>query len=233
MISIYDQGRGYMQNEFTLLLRLALAVVCGAAIGFERSKRQKEAGIRTHIMVTLGAALLVIVSKYGFIDVAGAPGINVDVSRMAANIITGVSFLGAGVIFTRGGYVNGLTTASGIWTTAGVGCAVGAGMYIIGICATLMIIVIQIILHCSLPNPENMPIAEFSFRTEYNIDVVGDVKKCMNKLSINTLRLSVKKKKDDTMNIEIIARVPQNISPEKIFDSINERCTVSEFSIKI
>ena len=222
-----------MQNELVLLFRMLLAVLCGAMIGFERSRRQKEAGIRTHIMVTLGSALVVIVSKYGFLDVAGDPGINVDVSRMASNIITGVSFLGAGVIFLRGGYVKGLTTAAGIWTTAGVGCALGAGMYIIGICATATIIIIQIILHCSLPNPENMPVAELSFRTEYNQGILTEIKNCMHRLNVSIHRLSMKKKRNDSMIISMTVRIPPNLTPDVILDAVSEKCSISDFSAQI
>lgn len=223
-----------MRDEAMLIIRMIVAVLCGAAIGFERSRRQKEAGIRTHIMVTLGAALIVIVSKYGYLDVAGsAQGINVDVSRMAANIITGVSFLGAGVIFLRGGYIKGLTTAAGIWTTAGVGCALGAGMYITGITATVMIILIQIILHWSQPNSENMPVAEVSFRTVYSQGVVSDVKECMQELRVHILKLSVKKKKDGTMIIGMTVRIPQSMTPDVMLDAVSSRCSVTEFSAQI
>lgn len=222
-----------MNIEIMMIFRLLLAVVCGAAIGFERSRRQKEAGIRTHIMVTLGSALVVIVSKYGYLDVAGDPGINVDVSRMAANIITGVSFLGAGVIFLRGGYVKGLTTAAGIWTTAGVGCAIGAGMYIVGVTAAVLMIVIQIILHWSQPNSENMPVAEVSFRTHYSQGVVADVKECMLGLRVNILKLSVKKKKDGSMIIGMTVRIPQSMTPDVMLEAVSSRCEVSEFSAQI
>jgi len=222
-----------MNDDLRMIARLLIAVLCGAAIGFERSRRQKEAGIRTHIMVTLGSALVVIVSKYGFLDVAGAPGINVDVSRMAANIITGVSFLGAGVIFLRGGYVKGLTTAAGIWSTAGIGCAIGAGLYAIGVSATAMVIVIQIILHCYLPNPENMPVTELSFRTEYTTGVVSQIKECMKELNVSILKISVKKKKDNMILVGVTARVPQSLTPDKILDAVNERCEISEFSAQI
>ena len=222
-----------MRNELMLVLRMVVAVFCGAAIGFERSRRQKEAGIRTHIMVTLGSAMIVIVSKYGYLDVAGAPGINVDVSRMAANIITGVSFLGAGVIFLRGGYIKGLTTAAGIWTTAGVGCAVGAGMYVIGVTATVMIILIQIIMHWSQPNSENMPVAEVSFRTAYSQGVVADVKECMLGLRVHILKLSVKKKKDGSMIIGMTVRIPQSMTPDVMLDAVSSRCAVTEFSAQI
>ena len=88
-------------DELEYMLRIAIAALCGGIIGFERSRMRKEAGLRTHIIVAVGAALLMIVSKYGFTDILDTPGIRVDGSRVAANVITGISFLGAGVIFVR------------------------------------------------------------------------------------------------------------------------------------
>ena len=128
------------------LIRVVAACLCGGLIGLERTKRLKEAGIRTHIIVALGATLIMVVSKYGFGDVADA-----DASRIASNVITGVSFLGAGVIFVRGGSVKGLTTAAGIWATAAIGLALGAGMYTVGILVTVLMILLQIALHKFLP----------------------------------------------------------------------------------
>ena len=134
-------------SQLDCIARIAIACLCGALIGFERSRRQKEAGIRTHIIVALGSALMMIVSKYGFFDIIDVHNNSFSGDRIAANIITGISFLGAGMIFFRGSSVKGLTTAAGIWSTAGVGLAVGAGMYFIGGTATLLILVIQIIFH--------------------------------------------------------------------------------------
>ena len=128
------------------LIRVAVACLCGGLIGLERTKRLKEAGIRTHIIVALGATLIMVVSKYGFSDVMEA-----DASRIASNVITGVSFLGAGVIFVRGGSVKGLTTAAGIWATAAIGLALGAGMYTVGVLVTVLMILLQISLHKFLP----------------------------------------------------------------------------------
>lgn len=133
--------------EAEMLLRILLAAICGLAVGYERKNRRKDAGIRTHIMVCLGAALIMIVSKYGFEDILGKSGIALDPSRIAAQIVTGVGFLGAGIIFVRNQMVNGLTTAAGIWVIAGVGMAIGSGLYIIGIVSTLFIIILQILLH--------------------------------------------------------------------------------------
>lgn len=120
-------------------LRLLLAAFCGALVGFERKRRNKDAGIRTHVLVAVGAALFSILSEFGF----GSYGDD----RIAANIVTGVGFLGAGVIFLRGRNVTGLTTAAGIWTVAGIGMAAGLGMYALAGVATLLVVVLQFMMH--------------------------------------------------------------------------------------
>ena len=129
-------------NELELLLRIAIACVLGFAIGHERRNRNKSAGIRTHAIVAMGSALMMVVSKYGFADVA-----DYDASRVAAQIVSGIGFLGAGMIFVRNNLVNGLTTAAGVWATAGVGMAIGAGLYVISIASAGMIIIAQEITH--------------------------------------------------------------------------------------
>lgn len=133
--------------EMAFLARLLGAGLCGAAIGYERTARLKEAGIRTHLIVAMGASLMMIVSKYGFDDVIVLDGVALDPSRVAAGIVSGVGFLGAGMIFVRDRNITGLTTAAGIWATAGIGMAIGSGLYIVGVLGTAMIYVIQIILH--------------------------------------------------------------------------------------
>lgn len=124
------------------LLRIIVAGLCGVCIGYERKNRNKVAGIRTHAIVALGAALVMIVSKYGFYDVP-----NFDASRVAAQIVSGVGFLGAGIIFIRHQAISGLTTAAGIWTTAGVGMCIGAGLYDLGIVSSLLVIGLQTYFH--------------------------------------------------------------------------------------
>lgn len=131
----------YFQIE--QLLRILLACVLGCIIGHERMSRDKSAGMRTHAIVCMGAALIMVVSKYCFRDVPDSDG-----SRIAAQIVSGVGFLGAGIIFVRNNNtVSGLTTAAGIWTTAGVGMAVGAGAYFVGVSSGLMVVILQILLH--------------------------------------------------------------------------------------
>ena len=138
--------------ELECFLRILMASLCGCMIGYERTRRLKEAGVRTHCVVACGAALMMVVSKYGFSDIIqngvylyGSDG--VDASRIAAQVVTGVGFLGAGVIFRTGTSVKGLTTAAGIWATSAVGLAFGAGLYLIGWLTTVFIVAIQFLMH--------------------------------------------------------------------------------------
>lgn len=130
----------------TLLLRLALAALLGGLIGLEREYRAKEAGLRTHFLVALGSCLFMIVSQFGF-DLAEvlamhpdvqAASVRVDVSRVAAQIVSGIGFLGAGMIVLQKRFVVGLTSAAGIWTTAAIGAAVGGGLYAVASVATAL-----------------------------------------------------------------------------------------------
>lgn len=128
-------------TEMQYLVGILIAVVLGFAIGFERKLRFKEAGIRTHTVVCIGAALLMVVSKYAF------AGQTADASRVAAQIVSGIGFLGAGIIMFRGQKMHGLTTAAGVWATAGVGMAAGAGLFVVATCATVVIIAVQCVCH--------------------------------------------------------------------------------------
>lgn len=134
------------------LLRILVAAICGFAIGYERTARSKEVGIRTHTIVCLAAALMMIVSKYAFGDMVeeafGTKGM-ADPARIAAQVVSGIGFLGAGIIIYRRDMLHGLTTAAGIWLTAGIGLALGAGMYIIGVVSAALLVVLQLFLHRS------------------------------------------------------------------------------------
>ena len=147
--------------EYVCLIRMLAAAVLGFLIGLERKIRVKEAGIRTHAMVSLGAALIMEVSKYGFADMGAEYP---DYSRIAAQIVSGIGFLGAGIIMYNRGALRGLTTAAGIWTTAGVGMAAGAGMYILAAGATLIIVAVQCVMH--------LPFRLFTAKTYRQMKVV-------------------------------------------------------------
>lgn len=122
-----------MSPSLEIILRLLLAAALGAGIGYQRERAAKAAGLRTHTLIALGAALFTVVSIFGF---SGA----VDPSRVAAGVVAGVGFIGAGVIFRgmRGEHVAGLTTAASIWVSAAVGLATGAGLYLISVVTTLI-----------------------------------------------------------------------------------------------
>ena len=131
-----------MIEELKYLISILISVILGFLIGYERKLRFKEAGIRTHTIVCAGSALIMVVSKYGFGD-----SIEADASRVAAQIVSGIGFLGAGIIIYRKHEIHGLTTAAGVWATSGVGMAAGAGLYIVAAGSTVIIIAIQCLFH--------------------------------------------------------------------------------------
>jgi putative Mg2+ transporter-C (MgtC) family protein len=129
-----------MSTEVEIILRLLLAAALGAGIGYQRERANKPAGLRTHVLISLGSALFTVVSIFGF-------GGGVDASRVAAGVVTGIGFIGAGVIFRgmRGDHVMGLTTAASIWATASIGLAAGVGMYLIAtVVAAITVLVLMI-----------------------------------------------------------------------------------------
>jgi putative Mg2+ transporter-C (MgtC) family protein len=123
------------------LLRLALAAILGGLIGVERELREREAGLRTHLLVAVGSALFTIVGAYGFHDFVNAGGSVVDPTRIAAQIVTGIGFLGAGAIIRQGFSVRGLTTAATLWVVAAVGLASGAGYYSAAVITTALVLI--------------------------------------------------------------------------------------------
>lgn len=130
-------------QELDWMLRLLLAAFSGGMIGFERKRKVKDAGIRTHLLIALGAALVMLVSKYGFFDLLSLTKSNwsLDPSRIAAQVVSGIGFLGAGTILNRHNrIIDGLTTAAGIWVTGGIGLAYGSGLYGIGLFSTLFVL---------------------------------------------------------------------------------------------
>ena len=135
-------------DNLEFFIRIVLAAILGALVGLERSKRQKEAGVRTHCIIACTSALFMILSKYAFVDLVGVDGLRgADPARIAAQVGSGISFLGAGVIFKNGNSIRGLTTAAGMWGTAAVGMAIGAGMYWVGLIEAAVLVGIQIVLH--------------------------------------------------------------------------------------
>jgi len=131
-----------MLNNVELVSRLVMAAALGSVIGFERERLSWAAGLRTHMLVCVGSALIMIVSAFGFADALKAEHVVLDPSRVAAQVVSGIGFLGAGSILLRGEIVRGLTTAASLWSVAAVGLAVGGGLYTASIAATAIILII-------------------------------------------------------------------------------------------
>lgn len=187
-------------RELEFLLRIFIACILGYMIGFERKSRDKCAGMRTHAIVAMGSALFMIISKYSFPDV-----LDYDASRIAAQIVSGVGFLGAGVIFIRNNAISGLTTAAGLWTTSGVGMAVGAGSYVLGICSGLMVTLIQVALH-RIRFLSKEPIRGYLKLTTLEYDsVLQDIQKEFSQNKIRILGIKINKGKTEIkIELELI-----------------------------
>ncbi|MEC0245223.1 MgtC/SapB family protein [Paenibacillus chitinolyticus] len=210
--------------QFDYLLRVLVAGICGALIGYERKSRSKEAGIRTHFVVAVGAALMMTISKYGFQDQLDWPNLGLDPSRVASQVVSGVGFLGAGMIFMQKRTVKGLTTAAGIWATAGVGMAVGSGMYGLGIGVTLLILAAQKVLHGRF-NWLASPRSEHLFmRLANEPDALENMLAAIRGRGIEVLSFTMDNaaKETDEIVLEITVRLPETYRVEELLSLTRE-----------
>ena len=215
MNNLFQEFITDLNDNGFLLLRMVIASICGVFIGFERSRRQKDVGIRTHMIVALGAALAMIVSKYGFFDLLEFEGLRADASRIASNVITGVGFLGAGVIFVKDVSIKGLTTAAGIWATASVGLAIGSGMYTVGIGASVLMIVFQLVFHRFFSKLENT-VNEFTVVINDSPDAVKKFRKILedNKLTLEKCKMT--RNSDSSVSLDITIKKARTTSMDEI-----------------
>ena len=220
-----------MAGTVDFIVRMVISCLCGIVIGFERKNRAKEAGVRTHCIVACAACLMMVISKYGFYDLIqnasnlGAE-VRLDPSRLAQGIVTGVGFLGAGMIYIQRGSIRGLTTASGIWATSGIGMAIGAGMYTVGICSTVIILVIQIVLHHKIKfmtQHKTRSLAVYNVNESSYQKVVTEY---MDGLGINISEVSIKQNEDNTLEYIFYLDMPEDIEEEDIIKGISYRCKI-------
>ena len=217
--------------SYHLIFRIVISCICGIAIGFERKNRAKEAGVRTHCIVACAAALMKIISKYGFFDIimkASTDGVDVrlDPSRLAQGIVTGVGFLGAGMIYIQRGSIRGLTTASGIWATSGIGMAIGAGMYFVGIVTTIIILIIQFTLHHKTRFMTQHKIRSLYV---YNVDEEEYQEKMTNQMNdngINISEVSIERNESNTYDYIFFLDMPEGIKEESIIKNIKYSCKI-------
>jgi len=217
--------------HINLIFRIIVSCFCGIAIGFERKNRAKEAGVRTHCIVACASAIMMIISKYGFYDIIQSAmfrgaDVRLDPSRLAQGIVTGVGFLGAGMIYIQRGSIRGLTTASGIWATCGIGMAIGAGMYIVGIASTVIILVIQFTLHHKTRFMTQHKIRSLSVHNVNQDNFQQLMTEQMNEKGINISEVSIKKNTDLTYDYTFFLDMPEHIKEEAIVKQISYQCKI-------
>ncbi len=219
--------------EIIYVLRIILAGVCGGIIGVERTLRQKDAGFRTHIIVAVGAAIQVIVSKYGFYDALINEFVKVDVSRVASQIVTGFSFLGAGMIFVKGVNIKGLTTAAGILVTAAVGMAIGAGMYTVGIASVILLLLVQIVFHKFLIGFDKVLVNDTMIpcfiQLENTPDAVVKMKKFFEERGVHIADSSVSTEENNTLlTVHLNIMLGKNADADEIMNSLLNQSGVKQ-----
>ena len=215
ILSLLEQY-GVIRNS-ELLLRIFVAMILGMLIGNERKNRMKSAGMRTHALVALGAALMMVVSKYGFNDTVQGDG-----ARLAAQVVSGVGFLGAGMIFVRHNLVSGLTTAAGVWTTAGIGLTIGAGMYFVGVLSAVMMVVMQNISH-KIPMFSNVVAGGLiRITVQKRQGAVEDIKNLLLSHKIEIQSIQIVKSEKEKIKLEFEVIYPHKMDKTDLF------CTLAE-----
>ena len=210
-------GKSVLIYHVEWFVRILIAAICGCCIGYERSSRNKGAGIRTHAILALGSALMVLISKYGFCDFK-----NIDGSRLAAQIVSGVGFLGAGVIFVRHGTVSGLTTAAGMWATSGVGMCIGCGLYDLGIISTFLIVGLQTLFHRGFFLRMTQNTIKVRLEVLYRKNLIYDIENLFSNISKYALENSrvyidiIKKSNEVYIEMKNISKEKLNISAEEL-----------------
>ncbi|MBR3840004.1 MAG: MgtC/SapB family protein [Erysipelotrichales bacterium] len=201
-------------SEFDLVLRLVISIGCGMLIGNERKNRSKEAGIRTHIIICLGSCLMMIVSKYGFSDLIFADGAKYDPARIAAQVVSGIGFLGAGMILVKRQTISGLTTAAGMWATSGVGIAIGSGLLKLGIGTAACIVVVQWIFHLEFTRPQYHEVDVLNVVVE--ADKISLISTYLEKKSIRYEDLRVERLDNHLVCCELHVTITNNAEREAI-----------------
>ena len=220
------------QYDLHYIFRIVIAGICGILIGYERKNRAKEAGLRTHCIVACASALMMIISKYAFFDLISGdvyPGadIRLDPSRMAQGIVTGIGFLGAGMIFVRKNTIKGLTTAAGIWATSGIGMAIGGGMYIVGIFSTALLLLIQFVLHINSRFTLTPKGKRLKFLNVTEKDFQETITKKLAEYNVSVSDISIERKsEDDGLTYTFFIEVFNNDVVEKLLEVSHYPCII-------
>ncbi len=236
MLANYLNSQFDIMQNIDFFIRIIVSALAGGLIGFERSNRFKEAGIRTHVIVCCTTALLMIVSKYGFADLCDISGNNfngtrgVDAARIAAQAVSGISFLCAGVIFKIGNNVRGLTTAAGLWLTAGLGLTFGAGMYVVGIFALFMLFVMQFVIHHFFRNIDSYSGNNLHFKVKGGTDFHKDLMEIIRAWDATLVENDMTCNEDRTVDYDLVIRRRKELSYEELSSFTEGRDDVISYS---
>ena len=233
---------GVYFEQFTLLqyaefcLRLIFAFLVGGMVGLERSQHFKEAGVRTHVIVCCTAALIMLISKYGFADMGSSSVMEAfgtkgaDSARVAAQAVSGISFLCAGVIIKVGGNIRGLTTAAGIWMTASIGLAIGAGMYIVSAFMAILLFLMQYVFRRVPLGSESYDGYHLKFVVKTGENFQATLKEKLNEWRVTVVDSTITWKRNDVGEFDYVILCPEEIRYSEIRNFVKENDGVVSFS---
>lgn len=212
-----------MISEVQIILRVLVGAVLGAVVGFERERQDQPAGLRTHMILVIGATLAMVLSvNLGYLY--ARPGTPADPARLAAQVISGIGFLGAGAILRYGFTVKGLTTATSLWTMAIVGMAVGAGYYLIGVVTTALMLVVLVVLNILENRFVRTSVSRFiSIEASYRKGVVKSVRHIVQEFSDSLSSFTIQKQvKNKRIRMQVVARVPRDQTLEDLIEALSD-----------
>ena len=233
---------GVYFEQFTLLqyaefcLRLIFAFLVGGMVGFERSQHFKEAGVRTHVIVCCTSALIMLISKYGFADMGSSAVMEAFgtkgaySARVAAQAVSGISFLCAGVIIKVGGNIRGLTTAAGIWMTASIGLAIGAGMYIVSAFMAILLFLMQYVFRRVPLGSESYDGYHLKFVVKTGENCQATLKEKLNEWKVTVVDSTITWKRNDVVEFDYVILCPEEIRYSEIRNFVKENDGVVSFS---
>ncbi|MBQ9120797.1 MAG: MgtC/SapB family protein [Clostridia bacterium] len=216
------------------IIRVVVATVCGAMVGVERTKRFKEAGIRTHCVVAAASAVFMILSKYAFADMAGdiLGTEGADGARIASQVVSGISFLGAGAIFRNGNMVRGLTTAAGIWATAAIGMSVGSGMYFLGVFLTILILGVQVLMHKFRIGYDTMESIQITFVAKNTPEFRADLKQKLTEWNTLLDEYASEHLSNGEVRYTYAIKLGKQVGEEELFEFFETRPDVHSFGMR-
>jgi putative Mg2+ transporter-C (MgtC) family protein len=220
-----------MAGEY--LFRIILAGCLGAIIGYERKSRMKEAGLRTHFVVAVGSALIMVISKYGFTDIV-FPGASIDPTRIAAQVVSGIGFLGAGTIIVQRQSVRGLTTAAGLWATSGIGLAIGAGMYEVGVGVTILVLVGLEVLDKGFRSVYRRRLRRLTLRVHDEVGAISGITTVLDRQNVRIQRFEITSSagSEEDLTFDVWVKLPRAGDTKLLLAVLDEVDAVREARVR-